>query len=194
MPKFCEYLYIFLWRKLLEGMSRNGWRLFKSHPSVNSTDLLCLCCWSDPLGTLWAVGRGGRSPCFQGAFFTHLMSKIYCISGGDRCMEKINQGQGVQEPLLFYLNWNEIFPTSAKTPALRIEQHHEGTWHAVLWPFTRGSRRQRQCPQRARDPVHWFIVRDACAGEWEIHCLEPPEAGCWAIITYRRPPAVCCAR
>lgn len=139
----------------------------KSHPSVNSTDLLCLCCWSDPLLNTLSSRQRRQKSLPSRSFFTHLMSKIYCISGGDRCMEK-NKSRAGSPGSHFCFTWigMKYSPQVPRLLALRIRS--TAPWRNVaccaMAILQGGSRRQRQCPQRARDPVHLFIVRDACAG------------------------------
>lgn len=167
----------------------------KANPSVNSTGFIVSLLLIRPLWTLWAVGRGGRSPCFQGAFFTHLMSKIYCISGGsDRCMRKNKSRAG--SPGSHCFTWIGM-KYSPQVPRLLPwgsgAQHHEGTWACCAMAILQGAAGGRGSV--LKEPVILFtgsLSEMPVPGEWEIHCLV--EAGCWAIITYRRPPAVCCAR
>lgn len=141
----------------------------KSHPSVNSTDLLCLYCWSDPLwNTLSSRQRRQKSLLSRSLYFTHLMSKIYCMSGGDRCKGK-NKARAGSPGDHFCFTWigRKYPPRVLRLRAVRIGS--TAPWKNVaccaMAILQGGSQRQRRCPQRARDPVHLFIVRDACAGK-----------------------------
>lgn len=137
-------------RKLLMWCPEMANDFSKSHPSVNSTDLLCLYCWSDPLwNTMSSRQRRQKSLLSRSLYFTHLMSKIYCMSGGDRCMGK-NKARAGSPGDHFCFTWigRKYSPRVPRLCALRIGS--TAPWKNVaccaMAIFQGGSQRQRRCP------------------------------------------------